>query len=262
MFKQSFIYIALMGFALGGCQTNQSVSSEYASDASYIGKSYIVTKDQTYKGIRDSLTDGQNVTVVQTFRSQDGLLLVKVADDTAKVIFDEPYSLNDLGLADEIGDPVQKSIDENKVRAGLVGKQQHGYGRKLFDENYTYTSTVENTRLDGLVAHGESRRQGLGAICSKGKVFLTVTQAEIIAAPGSSVSYRIYVDRKPTYDVPAQMATYSALFSTPPDALIQDLLLGREGILRINTLTTARTVNFRLDGFAEMYTRVRNNCSK
>lgn len=262
MYKQSFLYLALMGFTLAGCQTNQSVSSKYAADANYLNKSYVVTKDQTYMGIRDSLADGQNVTIVQTFRSPQGLLLVKVMDDTKKVLFDKPYSLSDLGLVDDIGDPVQKSVDENKVKAGVFGKQQHGYGKKLFDENYSYTSTVENTRLDGLVIHGESRREGLGAICSKGKVFLTVTQSDIIAAPGSTVSYRIYVDRKPTYDVTAQMATYSALFSTPPDALVQDLLQGREGILRINTLTTVRTVNFRLDGFAEMYTRVRNNCLK
>lgn len=260
MYKQGFFYIALMSCAVSGCQTAQLPSSQYASDANYLNKKYVVTKDQAFMGIRDSLIDGQNLTVVQTFRTPQGLLLVKVMDDNQKVLFDKPYALNDLGLVDEIGDPVQKSVDQNKVKQGVFGKQQHGYGKKLFGDTYTYTSTVENTRLDGPIAHGESRRDGLGAICSKGKVFLTVTQSDVIAAPGSSVSYRIYVDRKPTYEVAAQMATYSALFSSPPDALVQDLLQGREGVLRINTLTSVKTVNFRLDGFAEMYARVKNNC--
>ncbi len=261
MYKRSFLSVAMLGFALVGCQSNQQGRGEYAADANYLGKSYIITKDQAYMGIRDALMDGQKVTVVQTFRSPQGLLLVKVAGDTGKVILDKPYSLGDLGLVDEIGDPVQKSVDENKVRAGVLGKQQHGYGRKLFGDDYSYTSTVESTRLDGPVAHGENRREGLGAICSKGTVFLTVKQSDIIAAPGSSASYRIYVDRQQTYDVPAQMATYSALLSTPSKALVNDLLSGREGILKIITPTTVRTVNFRLDGFAEMYSRVRNNCS-
>ncbi len=261
MYKKGFLCLVLIGLALGGCQTKQVANGVYSTDSSYLGKRYVVTKDQAYIGVRESLTDGQNVTVVQTFRSPQGLLLVKVADDTAKIIFDKPYSFSDLGLVDEISDPVQKSIDQNKVRPGFFGKQQHGYGKKLFDENYSYTSTVENTRLDGLVAHGEPRREGLGAICSNGKVFLTVTQSKIIAAPSSSVSYRIYVDRNQTYEVSATMATYSSLFSTPSAALIQDLLQGREGVLRINTSTDVRTVHFRLDGFAEMYTRIRNNCS-
>lgn len=262
MYKKSFLCVAMLSFTLVGCQSTQQSNGQYAADTNYLGKSYIVTKDQTYMGIRDALADGQKITIVQTFRSPNGLLLVKVADDSGKVMFDQPYGLGDLGLVDEISDPVQKSVDENKVRAGILGKQQHGYGRKLFDENYSYTSTVENTRLDGLVAHGEYRRDGLGAICAKGTVFLTVKQSAIIAAPGSSVSYRIYVDSQKTYDIPAEMATYSALFSKPPEPLIQDLLNGREGVLRVTTPTTVRTINYRLDGFAEMYTRVRNNCSK
>ncbi|WP_457787785.1 hypothetical protein [Pseudomonas sp. PL-6] len=261
MWIRTLAAFSVLGSMLAACKAGPPSGADYSTDANYIGKSYVVTKDQAFMGIRDSLADGQTVTVVNTYRTPGGLLLVKVVDHSGKVLFDTPYAFSDLGLVDEIGDPVQKNIDADKVRAGVLGKQHHGYGNMLFEEDYSYTSTVENTRLDGLVSHGEYRREGLGAMCSGGRVFLTVSQSDIIAAPNSEVSYRIYVDRNQAYDVPATMTTYSALISTPPDELIQDLLQGREGTLRITTLTALRVLNFNLDGFAEMYTRVRNNCA-
>lgn len=258
------LFVVMCAIALCACQVQQpSINAEaaYSQDSAYIGKQYVVTKDQVFMGIRDQLADGQSVTVLQTFRTAQGLLLIKVADTSGKVIFDKPYSFGDLGLVDEIGDPVQTSVDEAKVRKGVLGKQQHGYGKKLFSESYSYTSTVENTKLDGFVAHGEHRRDGLGVVCSKGTLFLTVSQSDIIAAPNSTVSYKIYVDRRPVHEVQGLMINYSSLASKPPTELVQDLLHGREGVLRISTLTNSRTVHFRLDGFAEMYTRVLNNCS-
>ncbi len=232
----------------------------------YVGKKYTVMLDDVFRGIRNSLYDGQVLTVTEVDTSSASFPIILVADEYGKQIFTKKYAFGDLGLLNEDLRPIKTSIDPNKVINGKQGVIQHGYGYTFLDTKYhSFTSTVKKTKIDGVVAYGSagSRLSGIGVQCTDNKeVALTWRDDDIIGAPSSKVSYSIYTEYNDVRKGTGYMFSnsYKSFSSLPSKEIIKDLLTGKRGALQVKVSSKVFTHMFFLDGFAEMYTRVKNNC--
>lgn len=250
---------AAIAATLAGCAAGVN-TTQYSDDTRFIGRSYVVMEDHAFRGLRDVLTDRQTIRVVETFRTPQGLLLIKVVDESGNLVADKPYGLSDYGVVDDEVNPIQTHIDQDKISPGITGTQTHGFGNPVTGVDHTYSSSVEQTRMDGMTAQGSHTLRGLGAVCLDDKLFLTVSQKEIIGAPRSEADITIYIDSNEPVTFPAMMSTYTSLFARTPAELESQLLAGKRGAMRVQTISDVVSMNVTLDGFAEMYTRIKNNC--
>jgi hypothetical protein len=267
------IYIFILCGLLFGCGATQVNTKAAPTEAralipvvdkqaqGFIGKSYRVMLDDVFMGVRSSLYDGQILTVSDAKRSQYGSIQILVKDEHGRQAFDKYYAFSDLGLLEEELSPVYVTIDPEKVQPKALGEISHGYG-KVGNGN-VFKSYVSITKIDGITAYGRyTGLSGIGAQCTDSKVALTYHSNEVISAPNADVSYSIYVDGKDVFSGKGRMFrdSYKSFSFTPNSKFIADALTGKRGAIKVQTLSAAFTRSFYLDGFAEMYTRIKNNC--
>jgi len=259
------IVLSLLLLNFVGCQPSPVSSSKPMSSIEkkeYIGKHYQVMLDDVFMDLRNDLYEGQILTIKNVKKSKYGFIKILVNDQNGRQIFTKYYSFRDLGLLNEKEKPLYLKINKQKIKSGILGRQEHGYGLHGH-KNYAFVSFVSKTRIDGILAYGYyDGLSGIGAQCVDSEVVLTYKDFQIIAAPNTKVSFSIYIDDGNVHHEVGNMFkdSYKSFYSKLSKKTEVDLLNGKRGAMKISTLSKTFIHIFYLDGFAEMYTRVRNNC--
>jgi hypothetical protein len=271
--------VLILSMFLLGCQATGENSNTTSTDTpqavpekyqNKVNTKYAVMLQDVYSGIRTSLYDGMVVTILGVKLSKYGSPLVLIKDENGKQIFDEWYGFSDLGLWDQDIRPVKVNVDETIVNQKL-GKVIHGYGYRIYDnqfgKDYGYESYVTRNKIDGSVAYGYSKggKYGLGVDClSNKKVVLTYQDSEIWAASGANVKYSFYIDQGAVFKGDATMYSNSykkSYFYLPVELEKQILAGGVRAGYKLSSRSETVSGRAYLDGFAEMYLRIKKNCS-
>lgn len=243
------------------------------------GAKFKVWKEASFKGIRDELKEGEtitfkNVEAKELYDHSGYYYLGYIYSADGQKLFDEKYTLSDVGVIDFKEYKINKKIDSSVVSTSR-GVRYHGnpevndgfsstYWKSTGGDNpmaipvRDYKSTSSNKHD---VAQTDS--SGLYLSCISGSVYLSFNDKDnIYAADNEDITVTIYYPYSQGKSYESRANGFTGV-SLKVDSYIDRILLNEDAIKleayshSNRNLTEITVYN---NGLAEAYSRIKNNC--
>lgn len=244
------------------------------------GAKFKVWKEASFKGIRNELKEGEIITfkkveAKELYDHSGYYYLGYIYSADNKMLFDEKYSLSDVGVIDFSGYKIDKRIDSAIVHS-LRGVRYHGnpevqdgfsstYWKSTGGDNPTaipvqdYKSTLTNKHD---VAQIDS--SGLYLSCISGNVYLSFSNKDnIYAADNEDITVTVFYPYSHGKKYASTAYGFTGV-SLRVDSYIGRILL-KEDAIKLEAYSHSNRnfteITAYNNGLAEAYSRVKNNCS-